>query len=301
MDIKQLQYFSTIVESHFNLSSASKKLHISQPALSQMIKTFEEEENIILFERSNGRLQNLTPVGESFYNNAQAVIEHYQYMMEQIREASTKMKGKVKIGIPPLVISVVFSKIITELIINNPEIKFEVVEIGAYELRRSLLLQEVDIAILLTPTKISQDSIEERLLAEDELCAFMDINNPLANEVELSWEQLNDQPLAMFDHTFMIHHKVVKQFEMQKVKPKISLMSASWDFLLRSTKGTNIITILPSPVSEYYTDPQIVKVSFKLPLNWEIVACRYKKGHYTNIEKFVFESILNYFHSEKKQ
>jgi DNA-binding transcriptional LysR family regulator len=299
MEIKQLQYFCAIVESHFNLSAASKKLHISQPALSQMIKTFEEEENIILFERSNGRLQNLTAVGENFYKNAQNVIEQYQYMIEQVREASSKMKGKIKIGIPPLVISVVFSKIITELIINNPDIKFEVIEIGAYELRKSLLLQEVDIAILLRPTKMSQANVEEKLLAVDELCAFMDIDNPLAKSKKLDWEQLNDQPLAIFDHTFMIHHKVNKQLEFKKVKPKISLMSASWDFLFRSTKGTNIITILPAPVSDYYPDPNIVKVPFHLPLNWEIVACRCKKTHYNNIEKYVYNSILEFFNTEK--
>lgn len=43
MDITQLKYFVCIVESDYNLSAASKKLHISQPALTQYIRKFEDE------------------------------------------------------------------------------------------------------------------------------------------------------------------------------------------------------------------------------------------------------------------
>ncbi len=42
MDIKQLKYFVEIVKSGFNLSIASKTLHISQPALSQIIKILKK-------------------------------------------------------------------------------------------------------------------------------------------------------------------------------------------------------------------------------------------------------------------
>jgi DNA-binding transcriptional LysR family regulator len=293
MDIKQLKYFLTIVDSDFNLSAASKKLHVSQPALSLMIKNFEEEENVLLFERANGRLQNLTPVGEVFYANAQAVIEQYQYMMDQLREEATKMKGKIKIGIPPVVISVIFSEVMADLILNNPDIKFEIIELGAYALRKKLLLQEMDIAILLKPTNI--DHIDEILLAENELCAYMDKNNPLANCDQLTWIQLNNQPLAIFDNTFMIHHLLINKFNQKNVKPIISLTSSSWDFLLRSTSGTDLITILPSLISEIYFDSNITKVHFKDPLSWEIVACRIKKSRYSRLEEYVFQSILEYF------
>lgn len=42
MDITQLKYFVTIVESEFNLSAAASKLHISQPALTQSIKKIRD-------------------------------------------------------------------------------------------------------------------------------------------------------------------------------------------------------------------------------------------------------------------
>lgn len=42
MDINQMYYFKKIVESDFNLTEATKKIHISQSALSQFIAQLEE-------------------------------------------------------------------------------------------------------------------------------------------------------------------------------------------------------------------------------------------------------------------
>ena len=46
MDIIQMYYFINIVECNYNLSLAAKKIHISQPALSQFISNFEREKEL---------------------------------------------------------------------------------------------------------------------------------------------------------------------------------------------------------------------------------------------------------------
>lgn len=51
MDIEHLKYFVVVVNNSFNLSDASKKLHVSQPALSKYILKFESEEGVNLFHR----------------------------------------------------------------------------------------------------------------------------------------------------------------------------------------------------------------------------------------------------------
>ncbi len=50
MDIKDIKYISTIVEMA-SFSKASKKLYISQPALSQGIRRIEAELGVTLFVR----------------------------------------------------------------------------------------------------------------------------------------------------------------------------------------------------------------------------------------------------------
>jgi DNA-binding transcriptional LysR family regulator len=295
MDIKQLKNFVEIVESDFNISETSKKVHISQPALSHMILNFEREENIELFKRSNGRLHSLTPAGENFYYNAIELIKQYEEMMEGLRDASSKMKGKIKIGIPPLVNTVLFTEIIPKLIMENPDIQFDIIEMGAFELQKSLILQEIDLAVLLRPSEFKDNKIQEVLIANDDLCAFMSRDHRLACKDKLSWSDLNNESMAIFTESFMIHHYLMTKFESENIRPQIKIRSHSWDYLLHSMKHSSLITVLPSPMSDFCSSKNIVKVEFDHPINWEVILCRQIKHHYTRIESFVFRSLWEYF------
>lgn len=295
MDIKQLKNFVVIVESDFNISETSKKLHISQPALSKMILNFEREENIELFERSNGRLQSLTPAGENFYYNAIELLKQYDEMMEGLRDASSKMKGKIKIGIPPLVNTVLFTEILPKLILENPNIQFDIIEMGAFELQKSLILQEIDIAALLRPSNFKKNNIQEVLIANDHLCAIMNKDHKLACKDKLSWSDLNNEYMAIFEESFMINHYLMLKFESENIRPDVKLKSHNWDYLLDAVRHSSLITVLPTPVSDFFSLKNLVKKEFDDPINWEVILCRQVKSHYTRVEAFVFKSLCQYF------
>jgi DNA-binding transcriptional LysR family regulator len=297
MDINQLKNFIEIVESNFNISETSKKVHISQPALSKMILNFERDENILLFERSNGRLKSLTPAGESFYYDAVELTKQYEGMMDDLRDASGKLRGRIRIGIPPLVNTILFTDILPRMILENPNIQFCIVEMGAFELRKSLILQELDIAVLLRPSDLKENNIQEVLIADNDLCAFMSSHHKLAQKGKLDWSDLNNQPMAIFSEDFMIHHYLMRKFESENIKPNIKLESRAWDYLLHATEKSELITVIPSPISNFCSLRNLAKVEFNDPINWEVILCRKIKEHYTGIENHVFRCISEYFNA----
>lgn len=299
MDIYQLRYFIAIVESDFNLSMASRKHHISQPALTQAIKKFETEEKVELFTRANGRLSGLTNVGESFYNNALIVIEHHDRMLKDLRENSTVVKGKVRIGIPPLILTVMFTDFLSNLIIKNPDIRFEIIEEGAFELRRQLILQEIDFAILLQPTDLNPQVFKEEIILIDQLTCFMSTRHPLAMKSSIQWTDLRQRKLAIFTHTFMIHHQLKRKFESLNITPDIALMSSSWDFLLESTRGSDFVTILPSPVNKHFSYSDVKELPFDPPFPWKVVLVYPIKSRYSRIENYTRQMIMSYFIDKK--
>ncbi|WP_392562420.1 LysR family transcriptional regulator [Orbus sturtevantii] len=299
MDLRHLHYFVEVVNANFNLSLAAKKLYISQPALSQLIKSFEDSENIELFERSKGRLQGLTSAGEIFYDNAKKILLQYDTMLTDIREGATKLKGKVRIGIPPLILGIVFADLVAQLIIQHPDIEFEIVEKGAYELSKMFMVDELDFAILLDPTNINGDIIDEHLLQQDELSAFMNNQHPLAAKHRLDWPDLHNQLMAILDPSFIIQHKLQKQFNAYDIRPKIAAMSSSWDFLMLVAKNSDFITVLPSPVRHFYLDKNMVEKRFNDPISWKVLLCRPKKARYNHINSYVFTYILDYFNQGK--
>jgi len=294
MDIKQMRYFLTIVECGCNFSKAAKRIHISQPALSKMIIEFEKKEDAVLIDRSSGE-PGLTPAGERFCHSAQMIVKEYDEMMARLREDATNLTGKVKIGIPPLIISTLFSEVLSGFIIENPDVKVEVAEIGAYDLKKQLILQEIDIAILLRPTTLSHEQYDDVLLVQDTLCAFMDKGNPLAAGEKLSWSALDGYPMAMLDRSFMIHHQMMRAFDQHDIRPNVLITSAYWDYLLRATIHSGLVTILPAPIADYFADLKIAKVEMEDPIVWSVVLCRHKKASYSRAETCLFDHIVNFF------
>lgn len=295
MDITQLRYFVSIVDNDFNLSSASRKLHVSQPALTQSIRKFEDEENTELFIRSSGRLVGLTVCGENFYTNALTVIKHHETMLKELRENASAIKGTIAIGVPPLILTVLFTKLLAQLITKNPFINFVIVEEGAFELEKRMILHEIDFAVILSPTDLKPQLFHENLIHRDELTAFMSEGHPLAQQETISWHDLKDRPLAIFKESFMIRHQLERKFTSLDLVPNIALSSASWDFLLESTRGSDFITILPSPTRHHINMEGIVEKHFDQPISWHVILAYPIKQHYNRIELYTKRSIIDFF------
>lgn len=299
MDIKQLRYFMTIVENNFNLSRAAEILYVSQPTLSMMINEFEKREEIKLFKREKGRIKGLTYLGENYYKDAGEVLKNYNEMLINLHDSTKGVKGTVNIGIPPFILSVVFSTVMPRLILENSDIKFNIVETGAYNLKNELLLGNVDIAVLLSPTGLAENLIETYTIQESELAVYVSKNHKLAKRKHLTWQDLDNEKLAIFDPTFMINHLLLEAFERHQVHPNVILTSGSWDFMLNSTKiNHEIMTILPTPINTTYHGDDVVCILMEQPIMWRVVLARLRKENYSNVEAYIMDSLIQSF-SEK--
>lgn len=295
MDINQLKYFVCIVDNDYNLSASAKKLHISQPALTQYLHKFEAQENTELFTRYAGRLTGLTIAGENLYANALTVIRYHETLLRELRDDAKVIKGSVRIGIPPLILSVLCTKLLTELLTKNPNIKFEIDELGAFDLRKKLLLHEVDFAVLLQPSDLNPAVFAEEVIHNDELTVFMSEHHPLAHQETLTWLDLKPYRLSIFDESFMIHHQLKRKFDSMNLKPNIGIMSGSWDFLLDSVRDSNFITILPSPIRNLIKMDRIVEKHLVDPIFWHVILAYPIKNHRTRIESYTRKSIVDYY------
>ncbi|HEK9986574.1 TPA: LysR family transcriptional regulator [Streptococcus equi subsp. zooepidemicus] len=297
MDIKHLRFFIAIVENNFNLSRTAQQLYISQPTLSIMINDFEEKQGIKLFNKKYNKILGLTMTGKQFYEDSLEVIRKYDKMHQNLFSTNQKLDGNITIGIPPLILSIVFSKIMPEIILENPNIHFNIKEYGANRLRQELILENVDIAILLHPERIAANTIDSFQIQESELCVFVSKNHHLANKKILTWIELHNEKLAIFDKTFMIHHLIKEKCKYSDINPQIILESASWDFLINSTRiSPQLMTIIPKPTVDSYGFQDIVAIPMENPIPWKVMVSRLKKDHYSTIEEYIFNKMLEKFH-----
>lgn len=300
MRISQLHYFIAIVENDFNLSTTAQKIHISQPGLSRFIRNFEETEGIELFNRDGVRLKSLTPVGEMLYVEGIELIKRHDTIMNNIRELSSFYGGTIRIGIPPLILSVLFTEVMSQIMTLNPNIKFVLIEKGAFELRKMLLLNEIDIAILLKPNDLNLNIYNEIEIYQDNLTAFMHKNHPLAKKEKLSWNNILAEKLIMFDESFMIHHLLNDKFNALAIHPKHVILSGSWDFFIETVRISNFVTILPQPILKLIKSDMVIDVPIESPIPWKVAVYYPKKSNSSTLERYVLNSFTDYFLHDQK-
>ena len=97
MNLKQARYIRTIAQEG-GVTAAAKKLYISQPSLSQMLRQIEGELGVELFDRT---VQPFRPTyaGECYLRAAQAMLSANEILENEIQQIRQEDRGRLRLGI----------------------------------------------------------------------------------------------------------------------------------------------------------------------------------------------------------
>jgi len=98
MEFRELTVFVAIAEEG-GLSAAARRLHISQPALSQKVNALERELGVKLFVRSSTGVQP-TEAGITFLAEARAILARRDQAVATMAEATTGTGSVIRLGVP---------------------------------------------------------------------------------------------------------------------------------------------------------------------------------------------------------
>lgn len=96
MNSRQLEYFVAVAE-ELHFGNAAKRLHISQPPLSQHIIKFEEELGTPLFIR-NKRSVKLTTAGRNLLNDARRILKLMELSEKKVRAVADGRSGSLRLA-----------------------------------------------------------------------------------------------------------------------------------------------------------------------------------------------------------
>ena len=224
MTLQQLKYAIAVADNG-SMNEAAKKLFISQPSLSGMIKELEEEVDMQIFLRSNRGIL-ITPGGEEFLGYARQVVEQYRLMEDRFVEK--KVKKKFSVSAQHYTFAV---KAFVELVkqVGMDEYEFAIYETKTYDIIQAVKSFKSELGILYIND--FNEKVMEKLLHENSLdcvelfpcqtCVYLWTGHPLAEQKSISMEELKDYPCLSFDqgtnNSFYLAEEVLSTYEYKKI------------------------------------------------------------------------------------
>lgn len=196
MELRQLHYFITIANEG-TISSAAKRLHISQPPLSHQMKLLEEELGVTLFERG-ARSIRLTIAGQVLYEKAAAILDLTRQAREETSSLEHEVAGTLKLGLVSSAGEFALQTLFSPFLKAYPKVVFDIHEANSYHLLELVNAGLIDLALVRTPFSAAGLNCltfaPEPFLAVGQEAFFKDF----APEEELALEQLIHFPLIIY-------------------------------------------------------------------------------------------------------
>ena len=176
MNDKHIQAILAVLKEG-SITGASKKLFVSQPALSQMIKNAEANLGAPIFDRSTEPLT-LTAAGQLYVNAARQVQTINFNLSKQIEELRQEEFGVIRLGLPIQRGMEILPKLYPRFRSRFPHVSLELLEQGSNNVEKSLLQGTIDIACLTTTPR--QEELVYRLVQREELVLLANRETRLA-------------------------------------------------------------------------------------------------------------------------
>lgn len=179
-----------------SISDASKKLFITQSAVSKAIKKLEEDLNTNLFYR-NSKGVKLTEKGEELLFYVEEAFNNLVTAERTMIESKTLNKGKISIGVPSQIGSFYIFEDITNFHKKYPNIEITIISKTTTQLLKLLERHEIDFIIDTSPINTKIDNIIIQPLIEVKNCFVAKSNTSIDIDKIKTIKDLANYPLVL--------------------------------------------------------------------------------------------------------
>lgn len=282
MNITQLKYFQTVCI-YGTVSAAAEYLYISQPSLSAAIKELEEEFGVALFRRHHKGMT-LTEEGETLFKLSNDLLLKVEDI-ERIMNDMGVNKKILRLGVPPMIGSLILPKIFREFSLLAPDIQIEIVEAGSRQLLNYLDDGRIDAAFITHNTSFFEQ-YKSIPVSKFEIVCCANKDSDLSNLDIVSAEQLKDRPIVMFKNSFFQTEAIKKWFSESNITPNVILQTDQLSTLSNIiSEGVAVGFMFKQLISK---TSSLIAIPTKTPINAQMsFVWRAKTGIFNSLKTFI--------------
>ncbi|MDY0394383.1 LysR family transcriptional regulator [Virgibacillus halophilus] len=292
MEVKHLAYFAEVTRTG-SFTRAAENLYITQPALSRIVKSLEEELGVVLFIRSRKKLI-LTKAGKIVYDHAVKFQAQFAELKSELNEYVTQREGHIRIGLPTIADVGFFSELISSFHQDHPEVVFQLEEDGSKAIEEKVMEAKLDFGVAVLPEEHAL--IDYFAIVEEYLCLVVPATHPMASRESVKLTELENEKFIMFTQDFALRNILVAALKDAGMKPRIVSETSQLDFIEEMIAADLGITLLPESVAAQLTD-EVVSIDIEQPrVAWNLAFIWKKDAHLSQIARafiqFTHEKLL---------
>src|SRR6266540_779415 len=228
MDVQALRYFVEVARQQ-GFTRAGEVLHVTQPAISKMVRALEEE----------------------------------------VVELADLRRGRLRIGMPPIVGVAFFPTLLGEFHTAHPGIVLELREEGSLHIEALVLDRQLDVGAVVLPT--DEKVFGTMPFVHDELRAVLHPAHPLAHRRSLALRELEGTPFVLYRPEFALHGHILEACRQSGFKPHVSNESSHWDFIVAIVAANIGVALLPQTICRQLDPLQVRTIPMTDPaIPWDV-------------------------------
>lgn len=192
---QMLAFMAVAQELHFG--RAARRLHMTQPPLSQQVRLFEERVGVPLLERST-RSVRLTPAGEAMRDAMQRLMDDGEAALATARRVATGEAGLLRMGFTPTAAYRLVPAAVGAYREYRPDVQLSMTEADTGHLRALLAQERLDVAVMRHTSDSQAEGLHLEPVDTEPLVVALPLRHAWSSRRSIPIEELAAIPLIGF-------------------------------------------------------------------------------------------------------
>lgn len=193
LNFNQLRAFNEAAK-FLNFTEAAKNLFVTQPAVTGLIKQFEDYCDLKMFLKKGSKMY-LTPEGKIIFGHTSRIFEQERDLENVINELKAGDKAPLQIGVSPSYSWSLFPGLMNLFQRSFPLAKIQLLEGNSLDMIQELLMYKIQLAIV--PRIVEDERINYIPAFKEEIILVAPPDHPLIQKAPLSCKDLTGEPFIL--------------------------------------------------------------------------------------------------------
>lgn len=253
MNLQQLRYLCTVASHNFNVSSAARALHSTQPGVSKQIRLLEQELGVDLLVRRGNRIVSVTDPGKSALDIATRVIQDVANLKALGEESTAAGHGHLTVASTNVHARYWLLPVIVQFSKRFPNVHLKLLRGTPTQVIGLVQSGEAQIGVC-TPPEGNVDDLVLLPCHAIERAVITPVGHPLLRRRRITLEDLARYPLIIQTAASSGGWTVLQAFEARRLKPKLVLDIVDAEMAKACVEQNIGVTVLPSRVFDKKRD-----------------------------------------------